>query len=52
MELTVAEWVADELRRLERFARACNAGHEAQPDSYPSTLEPPEWDELFRCFET
>ena len=50
-EMTLAEWVAEEHKRIGVFVAWWNQQHAAEPDHYPLSLSPALWAEMFVDFE-
>lgn len=49
-ELSVDQWVAEEIARLQRFAAWWAKGTLADAEVFPAMFPCGEWDEQYRCF--
>ncbi len=49
--MTISDFCATERQRVINFYEWYTLMHRSQPDQYPLTLEPGEWDEQYRAWE-
>lgn len=48
--MTLDEFIAEELARLDRFKADWLKNAAAQPDIFTPTMAPSDWDEALQCF--
>lgn len=47
---SIYQWVNAEIERLGRFRSFWEAGRKEDPDMFPDTMAPGDWDDQYGCF--
>ena len=51
-KVTLDDWLKEEHQRIENFAAMWKLENTSNPENWPNELEPGEWDEQLRAYES